>query len=106
MAKIEVNPPKHSYLDKVDPSQDKEKSYPEEAEGQEVKVSSPTELSSDTLGRGPVSSPQELSETLDLARSFKTIRKDASSAGQEVTKNLDTVLRRDLKRRQDRTKSR
>ena len=46
-----------------------------------------------------MSSPKELSETLDLARSFKTIRRDASIAGQEVTKNLDTVLQRDLKRR-------
>ena len=74
---------KISYLDKVDPSQDQEKSYPEE--GLKEKVSS----------------PKELSDTLDLARSFKTIRRDASISGQKVTKNLDSVLQRDLKRRLD-----
>ena len=42
MAKIDVNPPKYSY------GQDQEKSYPEEAKGQEVKVSSRKVLS-DTL---------------------------------------------------------
>ena len=71
---------KISYLNKVDPSQDQEKSYPEE--GLKEKVSS----------------PKELSDTLDLARSFKTIRRDASISGQEVTKKLDSVLQRNLKR--------
>ena len=112
MAKIEVNPPKFSCLDKVDPSQDQKKpSCPEEIEGQEEEVSSSKELKN-TLGlvsgskelknsRGLVSSPKELNDTLNLARSFKTIRKDVKIAGQEVNKNLDTVLKRDLRRRLD-----
>ena len=91
MARIEVNPPSFSCLDKVNPSQDQKKpSCPEEIEGKEDEVSSSKELSdthdlvssrrvlSDTLGL--VSSPKELSDTLDLARSFKTIRKDANIA--------------------------
>ena len=112
MAKIEVNPPKFSCLDKVDPSQDQKKpSCPEEIEGQKEKVSSSEELknslglvsSSKELKNSHrlVSSPKELNDTLDLARSFKTIRKDVKIAGQEVNKNLDTVLKRDLRRRLD-----
>ena len=70
----------------MDPSQDKEKkSSPKEAE-------SP---------RSETSSPKDTSEVLDIARSFKTYRRDASTSGQEVSKNLDSVLHRDLSRRLD-----
>ena len=52
MAKIEVNPPKFSCLDKVDPSQDQKKpSCPEEIEGQEEEVSSSKELKNTLRGR-------------------------------------------------------
>ena len=71
----------HNYLqvDKVDPSQDKEKkSSPEEAESPEIEISS----------------PKELNEALDIARSFKTYRRDASTSGQEISQNLDSVLHR------------
>ena len=45
--------------------------------------------------RDPLSSSKELNDTLDLSRSFKTIRKDIKKAGQEVSKNLDTVLKKE-----------
>ena len=94
MAKNEVNPPKFSCLDKVDPSRDQKKPpYSEEIEGQEEEVSSSKEVkntsglmsSSKELkkSRDLVSSPKEPSDTLDLSRSFKTIRKDIKIAGQE-----------------------
>ena len=76
-----------SHLDKVDPSQGLEKATSQE------KV--------EEVHKEEVSSPREISDTLDLARSFKTIRRDASISGQEVTKNLDSVLQRDLRRRLD-----
>ena len=69
----------------MDPSQDQEK------------AESPQEIEEEKGHKEKVSSPKELSDTLDLARSFKTIRRDASISGQEVTKNLDSVLQRDLK---------
>ena len=72
----------------MDPSQDQEK------------AESPQEIEEE-IQKKKVSSPKELSDTLDLARSFKTIRRDASISGQEVTKNLDSVLQKDLKRRLD-----
>ena len=73
----------------MDPSQDQEK------------AESPQEIEEEKGQKEKVSSPKELSDTLDLARSFKTIRRDASISGQEVTKNLDSVLQRDLRRRLD-----
>ena len=70
----------------MDPSQDKEKKpSPEEAEGSEIEISS----------------PKELNEALDIARSFKTYRRDASTSGQEISQNLDSVLQKDLSRRLD-----
>ena len=71
----------------MDPSQDLEKATSQE-EVEEVQ-------------KAEVSSPKEINDTLDLARSFKTIRRDASISGQDVKKNLDSVLQRDLKRRLD-----
>ena len=46
--------------------------------------------------RRNVSSLKELCDTLDVARSFKTMRRDTSISGQEVKKNFDSVLQRDL----------
>ena len=57
-----------SHLDKVDPSQGLEKATSQE------KV--------EEVHKEEVSSPREISDTLDLARSFKTIRRDASISGQ------------------------
>ena len=74
-------------IDKVDPSQDLEK------------VTSQEEV--EEVQKAKISSSKEINDTLDLARSFKTIRRDASISGQDVKKNLDSVLRRDLKRRLD-----
>ena len=71
----------------MDPSQDLQKATSQE-EVEEVQ-------------KAEVSSPKEINDTLDLARSFKTIRRDASISGQDVKKNLDSVLQRDLKRRLD-----
>ena len=73
-----------SHLDEVDPSQDLEKATSQEKVEEVHKVE--------------VSSQREISDTLDLARSFKTIRRDASISGQENC----SVLHRDLKRRLDR----
>ena len=67
----------------MDPSQEQEATPPEEI------VSQSSESSS----------TQELSEALDLARTFGTIRRDASSSGQEIGENLDSVLHRDLSQR-------
>ena len=42
-----------------------------------------------------------MNEALDIARSFKTYRRDASTSGQEISQNLDSVLHKDLSRRLD-----
>ena len=42
---------------------------------------------------------KELSEALDIARAFKTIRRDASISGQEIDENLDSVLHKQLSKR-------
>ena len=41
----------------------------------------------------------ELNKTLNIARAFNTIRRDASNSGQKVEENLGSVLRKDLTRR-------
>ena len=67
----------------MDPSQDQEK------------ATSPQEIEEEGQ-KEEVSSLKELSDTLEVARSFKTMRRDTSISGQEVKKNFDSVLQRDL----------
>ena len=68
----------------MDPSQDLEKATSQEKD--------------EEVHKEKASSPREISDTLELARSFKTIRRDTSISGQEITKNLESVLQGDLKR--------
>ena len=66
--------------DKVDLRQNQEKAPPSvEVEGESFRGSEATSL-------------KELSEALDIARAFKTIRRDASISGQEVYGKLDTSI--------------
>ena len=74
-------------IDQVDLSQDLGKATSQE-EVEEVQ-------------KAEVSRPKEISDTLDLTRSFKSIRRDTSILSQDVKKNLDSFLQRDLKRRLD-----
>ena len=61
------------------------------------------EVSPNTVERedsDPPASPiAELNETLNIARAFNTIRRDATNSGVKVQENLSSVLRKDLSRR-------
>ena len=70
---------------KVDPSQEQEELSPTKVESQQTDP--------------PVSPIAELNETLNLARAFNTIRRDANNSGVKVQENLNSVLRKDLSRR-------
>ena len=73
--------------DKVDLRQNQEKAPPfVEVEGESFRGSEATGL-------------KELSEALDIAKAFKTIRRDASISGQEIDENLDSVLHKQLSKR-------
>ena len=70
---------------KVDPSQNTEDVSPKKVERE---------------GNDPPASPiVELNETLNIARAFNTIRRDATNSGQKVQVNLGSVLKKDLTRR-------
>ena len=69
----------------MDPSQDQEEASPNKVEAQE---SVP-----------PASPIAELNETLNIARAFNTIRRDANNSGVKVQENLSSVLRKDLSKR-------
>ena len=71
----------------MDPSQEQEEASPSTVET----------LDSDAVL--PPSPLAELNETLNIARAFNTIRRDASNSGQKVQENLGSVLQKDLSRR-------
>ena len=71
----------------MDPSQKQEEASPSTVET----------LDSDAVL--PPSPLAELNETLNIARAFNTIRRDASNSGLKVQENLGSVLRKDLTRR-------
>ena len=70
----------------MDPSQEQEEASPPTVE---------------TLDSDAVLAPSliaELNETLNIARVFNTITKDASNSGQKVQENLSSVLWKDLQK--------
>lgn len=72
----------------MDPSQNREE------------ASSP-ETAAENHDDSEVTTPKDLVEALELASAFKTIRRDASSSGQDIGENLDSVLSKDLSNRLD-----
>ena len=71
----------------MDPSQEQEEASPLTVES----------LDSDAvLAPSPIA---ELNKTLNLARAFNTLKRDASNSGQKVQENLSSVLRKDLIKR-------